>query len=139
MRYNTGMRFEVPQFIEIEDKIVGPLTWRQFIYVAGGVGISVILFLSISSFLLSVIFIIPVIALSSALAFHRVNNRPFSIFLEALVNYMTKNKLYLWKKNEQQSIIEKTYQNTVSGQDLSPTQDRGLSSLTRKIEHHLPE
>ena len=38
------MRFEVPQFIEIEDKIFGPLTWKQFIYLAGGAGFGVIAF-----------------------------------------------------------------------------------------------
>src|SRR3990172_12458701 len=32
------MQFQVPQFIEIEDKIFGPLTFKQFIYVAGGAG-----------------------------------------------------------------------------------------------------
>ena len=32
------MRFQVPQFIEIESKIFGPLTFKQFIYLAGGGG-----------------------------------------------------------------------------------------------------
>jgi len=32
------MRFEVPQFIEVEDKIFGPFTWKQFIYLMGGEG-----------------------------------------------------------------------------------------------------
>ena len=40
------MRFEVPQFIDIEDKIIGPLTWRQFIYLGGGVGGAVVIFLT---------------------------------------------------------------------------------------------
>ena len=38
------MRFQVPQFIEIEDKIFGPLTIKQFIYIAGGAGLCFILF-----------------------------------------------------------------------------------------------
>ena len=33
------MRFQVPQFIEVEDKIFGPLTLKQFIYVFGGGGL----------------------------------------------------------------------------------------------------
>ena len=36
------MRFEVPQFVDIEDKIFGPLTFKQFIYIAGGAGVSVV-------------------------------------------------------------------------------------------------
>jgi hypothetical protein len=29
------MQFRVPQFIDIEDKLFGPLTFKQFIYLAG--------------------------------------------------------------------------------------------------------
>ncbi|TSC61742.1 MAG: SsrA-binding protein, partial [Parcubacteria group bacterium Athens0416_74] len=32
------MQFQVPQFIEVEDKIVGPLTFKQFVFIAGGLG-----------------------------------------------------------------------------------------------------
>jgi hypothetical protein len=53
------MRFEVPQFIEIEAKIVGPLTWKQFVYVAGGVGLLVILYLT-TNFIVFVLIGIPV-------------------------------------------------------------------------------
>jgi hypothetical protein len=129
------MRFEVPQFIEIEDKIIGPLTWRQFVYVAGGVGIITILYLSLP-FLIAVIIGLPIGVLSASLAFHRVNNRPFSIFLESLVAYTTKKKLYLWKRETTQSVIEKTY---VPSSELNRSQQGSLSSLSRKIEHHLPE
>ena len=37
----------MPQFIEIEDKIIGPFTWKQFLYLAGGVGGSVMAWLFI--------------------------------------------------------------------------------------------
>ncbi len=33
------MRFEVPQFIDVEDKIFGPFTFKQFLYLAGGAGL----------------------------------------------------------------------------------------------------
>ncbi|MBP6904759.1 MAG: PrgI family protein, partial [Candidatus Pacebacteria bacterium] len=32
------MQFKVPQFIDIEDKVFGPFTFRQFAYLAGGAG-----------------------------------------------------------------------------------------------------
>ena len=40
------MRFEVPQLSEIEDKIIGPFTWKQFIYIEGVFRLWIILFLS---------------------------------------------------------------------------------------------
>lgn len=133
------MRFEVPQFIEVEDKIVGPLTWKQFVYLAGGIGILVVLYLALP-FIFFVVFGLPIGALSVSLAFHRVNNRPFSIFLESFVNYFRKTKLYLWRKNEVQSIIEKDA--PMIQADTNPTYDvskKSISSLSRKLELHLPE
>ena len=45
------MQFQVPQFIETEDKIVGPFTLRQFMYVAGaGLG-SAILYFTVATWL----------------------------------------------------------------------------------------
>lgn len=73
------MRFEVPQFIEIEDKIFGPLTWRQFLYLGGGIGAAVVMFL-VLPFIFFVIFGIPLALLSAALSFYPVNSRPFSYF-----------------------------------------------------------
>ena len=78
------MRFQVPQFIEVEDKIFGPLTLKQFIYLAGGVGATVILF-NIFSKLLAVLFSAPIIALSLALTFFKINNRSFVILLGIIV------------------------------------------------------
>lgn len=93
------MRFEVPQFIDIEDKIFGPLTWRQFLYVGGGVGMGVVLFFT-TNFLIFLIIGLPLSLLAGALAFYPVNNRPFSFFLEAIVNYVKGTKFYVWKKKE---------------------------------------
>lgn len=124
------MRFEVPQFIEVEDKIIGPFTWKQFIYLAGGVGLLIVLYFTLPFFLFALLGI-PLGALSGFLAFHRINNRPFSIFLESVVNYMTHTKLYLWKRKEQQSIIQ--YSENVS---LSTTavDRKNLNSLAKKLE-----
>ena len=99
------MRFQVPQFIEIEDKIFGPLTFKQFIYVAGGVGLSVILFLFLPRFL-AIIISLPIILFAVALAFYKINGKPFVSIVEAFVKYILTNKLYLWKKEER--AIQKT-------------------------------
>ena len=40
----------------------------------------------------------PVIALSLALAFYKVNDRPFIVVVEHAVGYFFGHKLYLWKQ-----------------------------------------
>lgn len=126
------MRFEVPQFIEIEDKIFGPLTWRQFLYLGGGIGAAVVMFLRLP-FVLFVVFGIPLAALAGALAFYPVNSRPFSYFLEAIFSYASGSRLYLWRKDE---VV---YKNQSTAGDSYPHQARkrdpgGISSLARKLE-----
>lgn len=93
------MRYQVPQFIEIEDKVFGPLTIKQFLYLIGGVGISFLLY----SFLPKVIGIaiaLPVLVFFVALAFYEYNGKPFIFTVENAVKYFFGPKLYLWKKQE---------------------------------------
>lgn len=96
------MEYQVPQFIEVEDKIFGPLTLKQFIYIAGGAGLTAILFLYLPLFL-AIILAVPVVSLAGALAFYKVNNKSFVEILEAGFSYYTKGKLYLWKKDRSQA------------------------------------
>lgn len=96
------MRFQVPQFIDIEDKVFGPFTFKQFVYIAGGVGLSFVL-LRIFPRFLAVIFIVPVIFFSLALAFYRVNNKPFVQMVESFVKYSFGARLYIWKRSEKET------------------------------------
>ena len=93
------MEYQVPQFIEVEDKIVGPLTLRQFIYVAGAVGICVVFFVSLP-FIVAFLLSAPIVALATALSFYKINGKPFIEVLEAGFNYYTGAKLFLWKHGE---------------------------------------
>lgn len=127
------MRYEVPQFIEIEDKIFGPLTWRQFLYLSGGVGIGVVLFLT-APFFIFFLFGLPLAVLAFALAFYPVNNRPFSFFLEAIFNYASSQRLYLWR--QQREII---HQEKPQATEPEPAQEPGregkqIASLARRLE-----
>lgn len=110
------MKFQVPQFIEVEDKIFGPLTIKQFIYLAGGGGLSFIIYTYVGklSFILAIIFIIPVVALSLALTFYRVNNRAFIAIIESAFKYLLSNKLYIWKKRDRAPKHKETPTETTS-------------------------
>jgi hypothetical protein len=91
------MEYQVPQFIEVEDKIFGPLTWKQFVYVGGGIGLSVIIYLYLP-FFFAVILILLVMGFAGMLAFYKVNNRNFVDILGAGFSFYTKDRLYLWRK-----------------------------------------
>jgi hypothetical protein len=93
------MRFVVPQFIDVEDKVVGPLTFKQAAYVVGAGGFGLMLVTSVG-FVWGVVLGTPIYALAGALAFVKINNRPFSLALFSMLNYALHKKLYLWKKTE---------------------------------------
>ncbi|MDD4989183.1 MAG: PrgI family protein [Candidatus Pacebacteria bacterium] len=98
------MQFQVPQFIEIEDKVFGPLTIKQFLYLAGGAGLSYLLYALLPSYV-SYILILLIMGFALALAFYKVNGKAFILVVEAAFNYVFSKKLYIWKKQDKQ--IEK--------------------------------
>ncbi|NOY35386.1 MAG: PrgI family protein [bacterium] len=95
------MRFQVPQFIEVESKIFGPLTLKQFIYLAGGAGL---IFLAYAAFpfFIAIVLAIPIGAFSIALAFYKVNNQPFIKAVENALKYSSEAKVYVWKRESEE-------------------------------------
>ena len=131
------MQFEVPQFIEIEDKIFGPFTWRQFLYLGGGGGAAVVLFL-VTPFIVFVLVGLPIGLLAAALAFYPINNRPFSYFLESMYNYFRRHRLYLWQQkrdivHKQSFVPTTTIANPIISHPVS-TPKKDITSLARRLE-----
>ena len=93
------MQFKVPQFIDMEYKVFGNLTFKQFAYLAGGAGI---IYISIKVLPVIVsLFLVPAVAgLALALTFVKINEKPFAHILEAFIKYRLNARLYLWKKQE---------------------------------------
>lgn len=92
-----AMNFQVPQFIEIEDKIFGPLSLKQFLYVAGGGALSFIIYVYLPLYL-AILPIVVVFGLALLMAFYKYNDRPFIVLLESAFRYSLTHKLYIWKK-----------------------------------------
>lgn len=122
------MRFQVPQFIEIEDKIFGPLTFKQFVYVAGGGGICALLFIFFPKFI-AFLGSIPVALFSLALAFYKINDKPFIFIVEAFFKYTVTNKLYIWKKIDKKPVAS---QSSETGQPIDQVQVPKLSESKLK-------
>jgi len=94
------MQFQVPQFIERELKIVGPLTFKQFLFVGiGGLGCLVLyLFLAQKSFFLFIAVSILIVAAALALAFVTVQGRPLPTVITNFFLFSLSRRTFLWKK-----------------------------------------
>ncbi|MDP3727660.1 MAG: PrgI family protein [bacterium] len=93
-------QFQVPQFITVEDRIIGPLTLKQFLYLLGGAGVAVLGW----SFLHIVLFVLvalPLIGLFVAMAFVKISERPLPVIFLAAINYYLRPRLYLWHQSHE--------------------------------------
>ncbi|NCN08122.1 PrgI family protein [Candidatus Parcubacteria bacterium] len=127
------MRFQVPQFIEVEDKIFGPLTFKQFIYVVGGGAVAVILFTLLPKFL-AIIISTPIVLFALALAFYKVNNKPFIDIVEAFFKYSLTNKLYIWKKEDKRPVSKPTEEKPLEQVHVPKLSESRLKDLTWKLD-----
>lgn len=103
------MQFHIPQYIDIEDKLFGPLSLKQAIYVAGGLGGAYVVYRLVPGYLfISAPIIVGIAVLTWALAFYPKEKlgKPFIEILEAGVNYALKEKLYTWKKTTKEPGVD---------------------------------
>jgi len=107
------MKYQVPQFTDVEDKIIGPLTIKQFIYIVGGAGMAFIVYTYVTIYI-SIFLIAIIIPLSLALAFYKINNKPFIDFLESAFMFYTRKNLYIWKKEEKKIVQTQKAEDAVS-------------------------
>lgn len=102
------MQRNVPQFIDIEDKVFGPFTLKQFGFLMGGFGGCVIVWrtvpLSIGVFIMG-----PIIALALVLAFGKYNTKPFIDIIRAGVTHVFRGKQYRWQSPSER-IVKERYQ-----------------------------
>lgn len=97
------MRFQLPQFIETETKIVGPFTLQQFLWVAGGASFVFLLYTLIKSALFFVL-AIPIAGIFLALAFLKIDGVPLIVYLTYSISYFTNPKKYIFKKTDDQQL-----------------------------------
>jgi hypothetical protein len=129
------MKYQVPQFIDVEDKIFGPLTFKQFVYVIGATGMSFVIYKFVP-LLLAIPIIAAVMAFGLALAFYKVNNKPFIVVVEAAIKYWGASKLYIWKKLQKKPEANTSVENTKSAEGLfvPKLSDSKLKDLTWSLD-----
>ena len=93
------MRFEVPQFINIPDKLFGPFTFKQALFLVGGGGMIYVIY-RVAPFSIAVLLGLPIAAFTGALVFYKPNGRPFIHMVESWLLYSFSHKFYLWRQRD---------------------------------------
>lgn len=121
------MQYQVPQFIETEDKIIGPLTLKQFLYFAAAGGISFALFFFLKMFLWVIVtFFLGIFA--AALAFIKIGGRPLPKVLVSAFLFYWKPRLFIWKREIEQKTAPK-----VSPEPFPAEEKPAIQNLAQKL------
>lgn len=119
-------QFTVPQFIDVESKIIGPITTRQFLIFLGAaivIGISYRLF----DFALFLTIAIVVVLISGVFAFLKINGRPFHFFVLNFVQTMRRPNTRVWN-HKLGPLDPYTKEPEIKKEAISPTKEVYKSS-----------
>lgn len=119
------MQYQVPQFIDIEDRIIGPLTLKQFLYLAGAAAIMLINWF-LFTFFFWLLLSIPVVAIALAFAFLKINGCPFIFFIFSFFAYIFRPRLYVWTQKPEKAKTSETQKIAPSAEE-NPTREEKVS------------
>lgn len=91
-------QFVVPQFIDVEDKIFGPITTRQFVILLSA---GLVLFIAFKLADITLFIFLAALIGGSALvlAFVKINGQPFHYFLLNIVQTVRRPSRRIWYKS----------------------------------------
>jgi hypothetical protein len=101
------MQYSVPQFIDVEDKIVGPFTGKQTLFLILGFGVLLILF-TFLDFIFFILLSIPVIIIVLAFAFWKPKGFTVLQWANNIINYYTTAHLYIWRREPDSRMFKQT-------------------------------
>jgi hypothetical protein len=128
------MQVKVPKFIEIEDKVVFGMTWKQFLSVGMGLGGGILANMILEPYI-GVPFMLICILGGIVLAFVKINERPFVVFLGSAWRYFYNPHSYIWKRvpNSVRFEREKSISTTASPESgLRPGAGASAATQTAK-------
>ena len=128
------MRFKVPQNIDMQDRIVGPLTMTQFIYAIVGSGASYGLYVSFPK-PYSLIMATPIALLTFCMIFVKINEQPFLSFIFHVFEFMSLPKKKVWHQVNEPSVrVQFIVTQKAEAPAPNPVTDKDINSLASKID-----
>ena len=120
-------QYKVPQDVEAEDKLLGPFTFRQFVYllITGGLIAAAVGLFQI--FPVLAIIPVPLIILFGALALPLKKDQPMETYLAAMVSYYLKPRTKIWHPGQRDTaivitapkIVEEVRSRDISGEEAT--------------------
>lgn len=100
-------QFVVPQFIEVEDKIFGPVTTRQFLILLSA-GLLLFIIFKLADIALFIFLAIIIGGIALVLAFVKINGQPFHYFLLNIFQTLRRPSRRIWYKSFSKAELEES-------------------------------
>jgi len=110
------MRFQVPQYVDIEDKIIGPLTLKQFAFYMIAAMVLGILYVMVDLGLL-IIMALPIVGLAVLFAHGKFYGQSFGALVMSSFGFFTGTRLYIWRRADGGKAL------LVSGEEYAAEED----------------
>lgn len=120
------MMSSVPQFVDVEDKIAGPLTWKQLLWMIAMGAVLLVLFTTFGT-TLAIVFGIPVVLLFIALAFYKPNGFTLSSFIGQAVLFLFRPKVAVWERPALPMVSVKPRPENTKAQVVEAQPDKQLT------------
>lgn len=118
------MRYQVPQFVDIEDKIIGPFTLKQFlIYVVAVMALVPVYLASDLSLFMTIA--LPVVGIAAAFAHVKVANKSLAATIYNGFTFLTGGQLFLWRRTAKRKFLTVRDEAWAEG---SPTENEEVRS-----------
>lgn len=127
------MQYKIPQNVDVEDKIFGPFSLRQFSWLVIGGFLVFVFYLTLAkvNFFLFLVASLPVSAVFGALAFWRINERPFELFIVSSAGALRRPRRRVWLRIPQPESIVIAQQPLLAG---GPVYKPGLHEVRSQLE-----
>lgn len=100
--------YKVPQDVEAEDKLLGPFTFRQFIYLLISAAGIAIIFGLFQIFPLLAVIPIPITLFFLVLALPLKKDQPMEVYLASIANFYLKPNIRRWTAGQRETTIKIT-------------------------------
>ncbi len=126
-------RFVIPQFIDEEAKIIGPVTGRQFVILLVGGMLEFIIF-SLADFTLFLLLGIPVAMMSLVMAFLKVRGQKFHYFLLSFLQKVRRPNVRVWQHSADTVVVVKTQKKKPAAKPVPQVQQKKPITTGRLTE-----
>lgn len=126
------MRFQVPQFTDIQDRIIGPLTLKQFMLYLAAVLVNIPIYL-LSDMSLFLTLALPIMGIAALFAHFRLHGKTLEEVVMNAIRFYTQGQMFIWRRGDDEKLI--TIKDAVWREEVTPlVHGRVTTSLTNMAQ-----